>query len=231
MASKALRRVTHCIFDMDGLLLDSERIYEDVYRQIAASFGRKFTDNLRFRVMGTVLNRSADLIIKECELPIKREEFLKRYAKMCHDRFTHVPLMEGAECLLRHLHTSKVPFALATSSGKDMMELKTTDHRELFNLFNHKVCGSTDKEVANGKPAPDIFLVAAARFAKPPAPEDCLVFEDSPNGVTAGRSAGMQVIMVPDERLPAERCAEATQVLRSLLDFKPEEFGLPPFKK
>lgn len=110
-----------------------------------------------------------------------------------------------------------------------MVELKSTYHKELFALFNHKVCGSTDKEVENGKPAPDIFLVAARRFAKPPAATDCLVFEDSPNGVTAANSAGMQVVMVPDPRLSEERCAHATQVLRSLADFKPEQFGLPPF--
>jgi len=136
----------------------------------------------------------------------------------------------GAERLLRHLHANKVPFCLATSSGADMVELKSNQHRELFSLFNHKVCGSTDKEVANGKPAPDIFLVAASRFAVPPKASDCLVFEDSPNGVTAGNSAGMQVVMVPDPRLSQEKTSHATQVLGSLADFKPELFGLPPFK-
>lgn len=130
---------------------------------------------------------------------------------------------------MRHLHANKVPFALATSSGAEMVDLKTTHHRELFSLFNHRVCGSSDKEVKNGKPAPDIFLIAANRFSEPPAPENCLVFEDSPNGVTAGISAGMQVVMVPDPRLAKDRCAHATQVLKSLEDFKPEQFGLPPF--
>lgn len=129
---------------------------------------------------------------------------------------------------MRHLHANNVPFALATSSSAEMMDLKITDHRELFDLFNHKVCG-TDKEVANGKPAPDIFLVAAKRFVKPPTTADCLVFEDSPNGVTAANSADMQVVMVPDPRLSPEKCSHATQVLQSLTDFKPEEFGLPPF--
>lgn len=130
---------------------------------------------------------------------------------------------------MRHLHASKVPFALATSSGAEMVELKTTNHRELFSLFNHRVCGSSDKEVKHGKPAPDIFLIAADRFSDKPAPENCLVFEDSPNGVTAGISAGMQVVMVPDPRLSADRCAHATQVMKSLEDFKPELYGLPPF--
>ncbi|KAH8391537.1 hypothetical protein KR200_007160 [Drosophila serrata] len=229
MAKKVLRNVTHCIFDMDGLLLDTERIYEEVTRQIAASFGRPYPEATRFRVMGTTEKRSAEIAITECQLPITTSDFLKRYSQLCHERLGNVPLLEGAERLLRHLHANKVPFALATSSGADMVELKSTYHKELFALFNHKVCGSTDKEVANGKPAPDIFLVAASRFSKPAVAGDCLVFEDSPNGVTAANSAGMQVVMVPDPRLSEERCSHATQVLRSLADFKPEQFGLPPF--
>ncbi|EDW75565.2 uncharacterized protein Dwil_GK23925, isoform C [Drosophila willistoni] len=229
MAQKVLRNVTHCIFDMDGLLLDTEKIYEDVTRQIAASFGRTYTVATRFRVMGTTDQRSADIAIAECKLPLTRDQFLQRYKKMCGERMHSVPLLEGAERLLRHLHAHKVPFCLATSSSADMFELKTTLHRELFDLFNHRVCGSSDAEVKNGKPAPDIFLVAAQRFKDIPKPESCLVFEDSPNGVTAGISAGMQVVMVPDERLSKERCDHATQVLASLEDFKPEQFGLPPF--
>jgi len=57
----------------------------------------------------------------------------------------------------------------------------------------------------------------------------CLVFEDAPNGVTGARAAGMQVVMVPDKIIPKEKTSHATQVISSLLDFKPEDFGLPPF--
>ncbi|XP_064540477.1 probable pseudouridine-5'-phosphatase isoform X2 [Drosophila montana] len=229
MAQKVLRNVTHCIFDMDGLLLDTERIYEEVTRQIAGTFNRPYPEVVRFRVMGTTEQRSAEIAVNECQLPITVGDFLQRYHKMCCERLHNVPLLKGAERLLRHLHANKVPFALATSSGAEMVELKSTHHRELFNLFHHRVCGSSDSEVKNGKPAPDIFLVAASRFGDKPEPKNCLVFEDSPNGVEAGNSAGMQVVMVPDERLSKERCAHATQVLRSLEDFKPEQFGLPPF--
>lgn len=111
-----------------------------------------------------------------------------------------------------------------------MVDVKIQHHKELFNLFHHKVCGSTDPEVKEGKPAPDIFLVAAARFPDKPNPANCLVFEDAPNGVKAADSAGMQSVMVPDSHIPAEMCTLATKVLKSLEDFKPEEFGLPAFK-
>lgn len=138
-------------------------------------------------------------------------------------------LITGAERLVRHLHQHKIPIALATSSGADSVEVKTKNHRELFELFNHKVMGSSDPDVKEGKPAPDIFLVAASRFPDKPAPAQCLVFEDAPNGVTAAIAAGMQAVMVPDERVEEEQRKHATVVLRSLEDFRPEDFGLPAF--
>lgn len=78
----------------------------------------------------------------------------------------------GAERLIRHLHKKNVPFALATSSSKEMAEIKMSRHMEIFNLFNHRVYGSTDPDVKIGKPAPDIFLVACKRFADKPKPAD-----------------------------------------------------------
>lgn len=65
-----------------------------------------------------------------------------------------------------------MPICLATSSGKESVEVKTTHHRELFNLFHHKVMGSSDPDVKEGKPAPDIFLVAAKRFPDSPDPDN-----------------------------------------------------------
>ncbi|XP_016945647.3 probable pseudouridine-5'-phosphatase isoform X1 [Drosophila suzukii] len=230
MTSKVLRKVTHCIFDMDGLLLDTERLYTVATEMILEPYGKAYPFEVKEQVMGLQTEPLSRFMVEHFDLPISWEEYARQQRANAEILMRNAQLMPGAERLLRHLHANKVPFCLATSSGADMVELKSNQHRELFSLFNHKVCGSTDKEVANGKPAPDIFLVAASRFAVPPKASDCLVFEDSPNGVTAGNSAGMQVVMVPDPRLSQEKTSHATQVLGSLADFKPELFGLPPFK-
>ncbi|ALC38555.1 Gs1l [Drosophila busckii] len=229
MASKVLRNVTHCIFDMDGLLLDTETLYTVAAQQVLDPYGKTFTFDVKEQIMGLQTQQVAEFMLKEYELPMTWEEYAQQQAENARKLMKDAKLMPGAERLLRHLHAHKVPFALATSSGAEMVELKTTNHRELFNLFHHRVCGSTDKEVKHGKPAPDIFLIAAARFSDKPTAENCLVFEDSPNGVTAANAAGMQVVMVPDPRLSTENTSHATQVLGSLQDFKPEQFGLPPF--
>lgn len=83
-------------------------------------------------------------------------------------------MLAGAERLVRHLHKHGVPIAVATSSSQDSAEMKTAIHKDLFSLFHHMVMGSTDPEVKNGKPAPDIFLVCASRFPDKPKPEQVI---------------------------------------------------------
>lgn len=226
-----IRPVSHCLFDMDGLLLDTENIYENSVREICRSFGKEYPWDVRMKVMGTQEEKTAEIVINSLSLPISIAEFLKIQGDYISKEFTSLDLMDGAERLIRHLHESQVQICLATSSGKDMAEIKMSNYPDLFDLFAHKVMGSTDREVKNGKPAPDIFLVAASRFKDKPEPSKCLVFEDSPNGVRAGISAGMQAVMVPDKKLVSpEQRKEATIVLDTLNDFQPELFGLPKFK-
>lgn len=181
------------------------------------------------RILGTTERRTCEIAVKELDLPCTVDDFHKQYRQACLDNLKNVHLLRGAERLIRHLYDSNVPFCLATSSSKESVDVKVSNHQELFKLFQHIVCGSSDPDVKEGKPAPDIFLVAAKRFPNSIKPENCLVFEDAPNGCRAAKLAGMQVVMVPDSHCTEEQKKDATIVLKNLLQFKPEEFGLPPF--
>uniref|UniRef100_A0A336MMC7 pseudouridine 5'-phosphatase n=1 Tax=Culicoides sonorensis TaxID=179676 RepID=A0A336MMC7_CULSO len=225
-----LRPVKAVIFDMDGLILDTEKVYQTVFADICKKYNKPFPIQTRLKVLGTTERKSCAITVEDCQLPCTVDDFVKDYKTLSLQRLGNCDILRGAERLIRHLHDNDVPIALATSSGEDSVKVKTKNHQELFQLFHHKVMGSSDPEVKEGKPAPDIFLIAAQRFKEKVEPEECLVFEDAPNGVTAARAAGMQCVMVPDEKTSEELCQEATLVLKSLEDFKPEEFGLPPFK-
>ncbi|KAF9793713.1 hypothetical protein SFRURICE_003537 [Spodoptera frugiperda] len=224
------KKVTHCIFDMDGLLLDTELVYKKMITQLCANYGHKYTDELMMKILGGTEQRLSEILCKELKLPITPTEFRDQLLVLGDTMLAGAPLLDGAERLIRHLHATKVPFALATSSSARSVETKIAQYKELFSYFHHMVMGSTDKEVKYGKPHPDIFLVAAARFPDKPHPSKCLVFEDSPHGVTAGVKAGMQTVMVPDPHLDKKLTTHATIVLPSLSKFQPELFGLPPFK-
>ncbi|XP_046745867.1 pseudouridine-5'-phosphatase isoform X1 [Diprion similis] len=221
--------VTHCIFDMDGLLLDTETLYTEAFSRIVAPYGKTYTWEHKARIMGLRTTEVAAAIIDILDLPMKPEEFEAQAKKLYIELFPRTKLLPGAERLLRHLKAHNIPIALATSSGAESYKLKTVNSLEVFDLFNHQVLGGSDPGVRRGKPCPDIFIVAAERFPEPADPAKCLVFEDAPNGVQAALAAGMQCVMVPDENLPKRLQNTATLVINSLEEFKPELFGLPAF--
>lgn len=222
-ASKAV------IFDLDGTILDTESVNKSIFEEICKKYNKPFPLETRLKLLGSTEQKSCQIIVEDCQLPCTVDDFLKEYKILSTQRVANCDLLPGAERLIRHLHEKNIPIAIATSSGKDSVVVKTKNHQNLFSLFHHMVMASSDPEVKEGKPAPDIFLVAAKRFAIEIDPKDCLVIEDAPNGVKAARAAGMQCVMVPDKNLSDEFRKEADVVLESLEKFKPEEFGLPSF--
>ncbi|XP_017155196.1 probable pseudouridine-5'-phosphatase [Drosophila miranda] len=223
------RPVTHCIFELDGLLLDSERLNTRAVQQILDPFGHIYGFDLKLRCMGKPSPESADMIIDSYGLPLSRTQFQRLHRLHSRNHLGSVGLMPGAERLLRHLHASHVPMALETSGSRESYDLKVRPHAQLFEVFQHAVVGGSDSEVKRCKPSPDIFLTAAARFKDPPEPENCLVLESSLLGMEAALAAGMQVVLVPDPLLSIRLSAPATLRLRSLEAFRPQYFGLPPF--
>jgi len=223
--------ITHVIFDMDGLLLDTEKFYTVVQEKILAEYGKTFDWSLKAKMMGKKALEAGAIFVEDTGLTgiLTPEEFIKRREAMLYAMFPDSELMPGAERLIRHLHANNVPMAVATSSHRRHFDLKTTNHGPLFALMHHIVTGD-DAAVIHGKPSPDIFLVAAARFEDAEmASSNVLVFEDAPSGVAAAHAAGMPVVMVPDPNLEKSLCQEADQVLTSLLELDPTHWGLPAF--
>lgn len=223
---------------MDGLLLATEELYTEAAKKVSEKFARNslapkvVTWELKVKQMGLQKNDLAKIMVEQLDLTCTPDQYLEETCKIHMEVFGEAKLLKGVNRLIRHLHRCHVPIALATSSSREYFELKTQNHRELFQLFHHIVTGHSDPEVILGKPFPDINLVCAKRF-DPPAmdPKKCLVFEDSPNGVKAALAAGMQCVMVPDPDMYTTPgyMTEAHLVIPSLLDFKPEWFGLPAF--
>ncbi|CAK9094766.1 unnamed protein product [Durusdinium trenchii] len=220
--------VTHVVFDMDGLLLDTESAYSVAQQAILDKWNRKFTWDLKAKMMGKKALDACQLCIDELGLSseITAQAFLEERERRLDVLFAKAALLPGVERLVRHLHKHGIPMAVATSSHRRHFDLKTSLHKELFALMNHIVTGD---QVSKSKPNPEIFTHAASLFT-PAAPEQqVLVFEDAPSGVEAGLAARMQVCHVPDANLSRSLCGKAHCELLSLEDFRPEEWGLPPF--
>lgn len=212
------------IFDMDGLLLDTEGIYTQVTHAIAQRYGKVFDWSVKQNTIGLGANDLSSYIVNALELPLTPAEFMAARAPLMAELFPKAQAMAGAEALVRHLKAHNVPIAVGTSSSSGHFGLKTTLHKEWFALFD-TIVTADDPEVGAAKPAPDIFLVAARRLGV--EPKDCLVFEDSPFGVTAAKAAGMFAVAVPDAAMPHERYQHADHRLESLLGFDPARWGLP----
>lgn len=218
------RSITAVLFDMDGLLLDTEPIYTVATQEVVGRFGKTFDWSIKAQMIGRQAMESAGILVRALDLPISPEQYLEEREALMADLFAGAPAKAGARELVEHLAGHDVPCAVATSSTAAHFKIKTSRHGEWFSLFDGVVTGD-HPEVVRGKPAPDIFLAAARVLDAEPG--SCLVFEDAPSGVEAARDAGMAVIAVPDPAMDPEVFREADQVLASLEEFDLAAWGLP----
>jgi HAD superfamily hydrolase (TIGR01509 family) len=206
------------IFDLDGVIVDSEIWWDEVRAAFAAECGRAWTAEDRAAVMGANSAAWARIMRERLELEMPDSAIERAIVDGVVDRYHRegAPRIDGAIEAIRRI-ASDLPLALASSSHAEVIDA-ALDATALGDVFT--VVVSSD-EVAHGKPAPDVYLEAARRLGI--APASCLVVEDSLNGVRAGKAAGMFVVLVPNASVPpAPGTSElADVVLDRLADLDP----------
>jgi HAD superfamily hydrolase (TIGR01509 family) len=207
---------------MDGVLLDTEPIYTEVTKAIAAEHGKVFDWTVKADLIGRPALDSAEFLIEKLALPITPEAYLAQRTPRLERLLAATEAVAGAEAFTRELHGRKIPMAVATSTDAALFAVKTGRHREWFSIFGTIVCGDHPR-VLRGKPAPDIFLVTAELMGI--APESCVVIEDSPNGLAAALAAGMRAIGFPDPHMDRARYASADFVVGSFAELSPADLG------
>ncbi len=182
------------IFDMDGVLLDSEPLHYEAVRQILAEQGIEFPLDDYFRYLGTTLTSTWDDLCECYPIGMPFEEFESRYnANVLIQYQAGVPLITGARELIERLIDAAIPIAVASSSHRLWVEAALTG-ASLRDYFQHTVAGD---EVTTGKPLPEIYLKAAERLGVNPT--NCIAIEDAPAGVASANAAGMRVALVHSE--------------------------------
>jgi HAD superfamily hydrolase (TIGR01509 family) len=182
------------VFDMDGLLLNTEILARRALRLAGAELGMDLPESLCERMIGVPADGCRQLLFERYGDGCEPDQLLAASARHLHAQIAagELKLLPGVRELLAHLRHHEVPHAIATSSSRE----KARHHLEAAGLLNVFGTVVTRDDVARGKPFPDLYLEAARRLCVPP--RQCLALEDSYNGVRAAHAAGMPVIMVPD---------------------------------
>ena len=201
------------VFDLDGVLVDSEPVWEQVRRQVVAEHGGHWAPDAQQRLMGMSTGEWARYLGQDLGVGLPPETIAALVIDQMKARYAeHVPFLPGAVGAVRRL-AARWPLGLASSSPPVLIDavLDGAGLRECF-----AVAMSTE-EVAHGKPAPDIYLAVTGQLGFPP--QACAAVEDSTNGLRSAADAGLQVIAVPHPRYPPEPAAlDAARLVLTGLD-------------
>jgi HAD superfamily hydrolase (TIGR01509 family) len=205
------------VFDLDGVLVDSEHVWDEIREQLARERGGRWHAGAQRAMMGMSSPEWSRYMHDEIGLAETPEEINAEVVRRLEGRYREaLPLVDGAAEAVERL-ASRWPLAVASSSNRPIIDL-VLELSGVAPLFRATV---SSEEVAAGKPAPDVYLEAARRLGV--APGRCAAIEDSHNGIRSGKGAGMAVVAIPNPRYPPgdDALAEADVVLDSI-----EELGI-----
>jgi HAD superfamily hydrolase (TIGR01509 family) len=193
-------KIKAVIFDMDGLLLDSESLSLATF--VEACHEHNFEPDLKvyYRCIGTISSRTREILREGYGSEFPLEDITTAWKSKYQEQITQkpIPLKKGAIALLDYLHSLQIPQAIVTSSRSQNAMLKL-NKAGIAAYFVFVLGGD---QISRGKPDPEIYLTACQKLNLDPA--HCLALEDSDNGVRAAGSAGLRVIQVPDMLAPCE---------------------------
>lgn len=206
------------IFDLDGLLLETEQVWDAVRERLVGERGGRWHDGAQRAMMGMSSLEWSRYLHDELGLRESPEGISAEVvARMAASYRTHLPLLPGAVLAVERL-AARWPLGLASSSNRELIDLAL----ELAGLDRHFAATVSSEEVGRGKPAPDVYLEAARRLGV--TPERAAAVEDSASGIGAALAAGMAVVAIPNREFPppAELLSRATVTLSSLTELTPE---------
>lgn len=218
------RRCEAVVLDLDGTLLDTERLVDEVVAAVLRRHGCTLDPELAASLRGQRPLDACAAVVAARALAVTPEALHAETDAALSRRWAEASLLPGTERLIRHLRAHGVRLALCTSTSRAVLALKAVRLGSLVDAFEAVVCGD---DCALGKPHPEPYVRAAAALGLPP--ERCLAVEDATSGVLSARSAGCCVLAVPSSPVRAPFEGERTVVVHSLLDARPELWGLPPF--
>lgn len=182
------------LFDLDGTLVDSMWMWKSIDIEYLGQFHISLPEDLQEAIEGKSFSETALYFKERFSIPQSLEEIKEEWNRMAWEKYEReVSIKPGALEFLKDLKARGIKMAIATSNSRAIAEMVTEVHG-IRDLFGTIVTGC---EVAFGKPYPDVFLKAAGELKV--EPEHCLVFEDIPNGILAGKKAGMKVCAVEDD--------------------------------
>jgi HAD superfamily hydrolase (TIGR01509 family) len=206
------------VFDLDGVLLESEELWADVRERLAHDRGGRYGHEEQRAMMGMSSPEWSRYMHEHVGLPESPDEIAAEVVDRMLDRYREqLPLIDGAVEAVERL-AARWPLGLASSSNRPLIDL-VLERSGLAPLFKATV---SSEEVARGKPAPDVYLEACRRLGVEPT--RAAAIEDSHAGIGSARAAGMRVIAIPNPSYPPgdAALAEADVVLRSLEELTPE---------